>query len=129
MSSLEGFRREPHTRARGASAEAAGLAWLERQGYEIIDTNYTTKSGEIDAVAREGDTLCFVEIKARATTTFGLAIEAVDARKQRKLARAASLYLAREGWEGACRFDVLGLDPAPDGWSFTLVRDAFSLGG
>lgn len=125
MSSFDGFHRESHTRARGASAEAAGLAWLEGQGYEILATNYVTRAGEIDAVARDGDTLCFVEIKARATSAFGPAVAAVDARKQRKIVRAAGLYLAREGYEGPCRFDVLGLDPGPDGWAFTLLRDAF----
>ncbi len=125
MSSLDRFRRQPHTRARGASAEAAGLTWLEAHGYEILETNYVTKAGEIDAIGREGETLCFIEIKARATETFGPAVAAVNARKQRKIVRSASLYLAREGYEGACRFDVLGLDPAPDGWSFTLVRNAF----
>lgn len=78
-------------------------------------------------VARDGDTLCFIEIKARATPRFGEAVEAVDARKQRRIARAAGLYLASSRWQGPCRFDVLGLDPSPDGWRFTLVKDAFGL--
>jgi len=127
VSSLRRFRKQPHTRARGSAAEAEGIRYLERQGYEVLDTNFTTKAGEIDVIAQEGDTLCFVEIKARATPTYGEAVEAVDFRKQRRITRAASLYLVETGYDGPCRFDVLGLDPAPEGWRFTLLRNAFGL--
>jgi putative endonuclease len=101
--------------------------WLERNGYSVRERNHSTPAGEIDVVATEGDTLCFVEIKARAGSTFGLAIAAVKPRKQRRLARAAALYLAFQPFSGPCRFDVLGLDSGPDGWKFTLVRNAFEI--
>ena len=127
MSSLRRFRKQPHTRAQGATAEAEGIRYLKRQGYEILETNVTNKVGEIDVVAQDGDTRCFVEIKARATPTYGEAVEAVDARKRRRITRTAALYLAQTAYEGPCRFDVLGLDSAPDGWRFTLLRDAFGL--
>jgi putative endonuclease len=122
------FKEQDHNRARGATAEATAVAWLKRQGYRILESNLTTKAGEIDVVAVDGETLCFIEIKARSTPSFGEAIEAVDVRKQRRIARAASLYLVKKPFPGPCRFDVLGLDPAPEGWRFTLVRNAFELG-
>jgi putative endonuclease len=124
---LRHFRRQPHARGRGQLAEEAAAAWLERQGYRITGRNVHTAAGEIDLLAEDGDTLCFLEVKARAGATYGEAIAAVDARKQRRLARAAALYLARSPHSGPCRFDVLGIDRRQGEWQFTLVRDAFEV--
>ncbi len=122
------FRRQPHTRAQGRLGEDEGVLWLERQGYRIAQRNAVNKAGEIDVVAYDGEVLCFIEIKARATDDYGEAIEAVTPRKQRRLVRAASLYLALNPVEAACRFDVLGMDLGAGGWRFTLVKDAFGAG-
>lgn len=119
------FESQAHNRGRGRAAEDEAVAWLERQGYRIEARNVTNAAGEIDIVARDGDTLCFIEVKARSTGDFGLAIEAVDQRKQRRLARAAALHLALQGIEAPCRFDVLGMDRDGDAWTFTLLRNAF----
>ena len=123
---LGGFGELPHTRARGAAGEEAAEAYLVAHGYRIVARNVVTKVGELDVVALEGETLCFVEIKARATQEFGEAIGAVRVGKQRKIVRAAMLFLAKNRSQRACRFDVLGLDRRADGtWSFTLIRNAF----
>jgi putative endonuclease len=126
--SFEEFQGQSHTRGRGRAAEQAAADWLEKQGFRVLERNVVTRAGEIDAVALEGDTLCFVEVKARAGSAYGPAITAVPARKQRRLARSAALYLARRPFDGPCRFDVLGMDPGPDGWRYTLIRNAFELG-
>jgi putative endonuclease len=124
------FQEQPHNRGRGKIGEDDAVSWLERQGYRVVERNVVNHAGEIDLVAREGETLCFVEIKARASGAYGLAIEAVDFRKQRRISRAAALYLAMKGPRDApCRFDVLGLDKQGDGWRYTLVRDAFPFAG
>lgn len=124
----EEFGALPHTRARGAAAEVAAERFLVAQGYRIVERNLVTKLGEIDLIALDGETLCFIEVKARATAEFGPAIEAVRRRKQEKIARAAALFLARNRSKRECRFDVVGLDRADDGsWSITLIRDAFRL--
>lgn len=127
MSDLERFRRQHHARARGRSAEDTAVAWLEQQGYRIHERNHSTPAGELDVVASEGETLCFIEIKARAGQVFGPAVAAVTPQKQGRLVRAAALYLARRPFSGPCRFDILGLDSGPEGWEFTLVRNAFEL--
>lgn len=131
-SRLSDFGDGAHTRARGRVGEDAAARWLVRHGYRVLERNVTTKAGEIDIVAKEGDILCFIEVKARATDAYGPAIAAVTPAKMRRIARAASLYLARGFEPGAddpvCRFDVLGMDHEADGWRFTLVRDAFSAG-
>jgi len=127
---VEPFSEQPHTRARGRVGEDDAVAWLVAQGYEIVERNATNHAGEIDVVARDGDTLCFVEVKARQTDRFGPAIEGVTPAKRRRLVRAATLYLAQKEIDDvACRFDVLGLDAGPDGsWEYTLIQDAFQAG-
>lgn len=122
----ERFQAEASTRGRGRLGEHAGVAWLRHQGYEILERNHFTRIGEIDVIAREGDTLCFIEIKARTDDAFGSPLEAVTRRKQRQIARVASLYLVESDYRGPCRFDVLGmeLDGARE-WRYQLIRNAF----
>ena len=127
MPTYRDFTSQPHTRASGRSAEAAAVAWLTAQGYRIETRNQATRAGELDVVALDGDTLCFIEIKARKSARHGSPLAAVGWKKQRRIARAAALYLAETGWSGPCRFDVLGLTGSDAGWRFDLVRDAFEL--
>ena len=121
------FRDQPHNRAKGGQGEDIAVRYLEEQGYRIAARNVRTRAGEIDVVAIEGDTLCFVEIKARSNDAFGPAIAAVDARKQLRISRAAMLYLQKSPTDRPCRFDVIGLDVTGDGWKITLIRDAFRM--
>ena len=125
-SGLKGFGDLPDTHARGAAGEDAAEGFLRLSGYRIVARNVRTKVGELDFVALDGETLCFVEVKARATAEYGRAVEAVGPQKQRRLAKAALLFLAKNRSQRPCRFDVLGLDRGRDGaWSFTLVKNAF----
>ena len=122
------FSGQPHRRAKGNVGEAAAERWLVANGYVIVERNVCLRGGEIDVIAQDGETLCFIEVKARSSDLYGAAIAAVPAGKQRRLARAAAAYLLRHRWAGPCRFDVLGLDLEADGgWRISLVRDAFSL--
>ena len=121
------FRDQPHARARGRAGEDRAAEWLESRGYVVVARNVVNKAGEIDVVARDGDVLCFIEVKARTTRTYGPAVEAVTVAKQRRLARASALYLAFHPTDAPCRFDVLGMDLTQQGWRFTLIRDAFQV--
>jgi putative endonuclease len=123
------FELQTHTRGRGRVGEDAAVRWLAGEGYRILERNVVTHAGEIDDVARDGEWLVFLEIKARGSAAYGPAIAAVGPAKQRRLCRAAALYLAIRRLDGACRFDVLGLDAEADGWRYTLVRDAFPYRG
>jgi len=120
------FRNQPNTRAQGRLGEDEAVRWLAAQGYQILERNVMNHGGEIDVVGKDGNYLCFIEIKARAGERFGPAIAAVDPRKQRRICRAAALYLAsKKLHREPCRFDVLGLDRDGNGWRYTLVRNAF----
>lgn len=108
---------------RGAEAEALAAAFLERRGLRIIERNYRCRLGEIDLVAREGDTIVFVEVRQRSSRAFGGAAASITARKRMRLARAARHYLSRMGTLPACRFDAVLIEGSPA--QIEWLRDAF----
>jgi putative endonuclease len=113
----------------GKEGEAFALEFLLNRGYAVIKTNYRTKVGEVDVVAKEGDTVCFIEVKTRQEDGWD-AFEAVDRRKQAKIRRVAQQFLIeRYGTvDVPGRFDVLALHPDGAG-SFEpeLLKDAFGI--
>ena len=110
----------------GKTGEDLAVAELERRGYVILDRRYRTRHGEIDVVARDGDTTVFIEVKARTSAEFGTAAEAVTPQKQRRLGSMAVDYQARHGLlERPCRFDVVAVDGAGAGAAITVYRSAF----
>lgn len=86
----------------GKLGEAYAAAYLEQRGYRLVAANFTLPVGrnlrgavvnaEIDIIAYDGDTLCFVEVKTRASDAFALPEVNVDRRKRRQVARAARAY-------------------------------------
>ena len=90
------------TRRVGERGEKYAADFLIRRGYQLVGANFKTTvgrnnrgvavSGEIDLVALDGDTLCFVEVKTRSSDTFAAPIAAVDLKKQRQITRAARIY-------------------------------------
>ena len=127
--SVRRFLEHSAPRHRGREAEGIGVAWLEARGYRPVVRNESSRYGELDLIAFDGETLCFIEIKARSSDRFGSALEAVTVDKQGRIARAARAYLMRNRYRGPCRFDVLAMDAEGGGWRFELVRDAFQLPG
>ena len=94
--------------AKGRRGEDLAAAFLLAQEYRIVTRNWRLKSGEIDIVALDGDTLVFCEVKSRSNNCYGSGAEAVDCRKQRKIIQTASLYLQRYRLSHVCcRFDVI----------------------
>ncbi len=101
----------------GQRAEDAAARVLEDAGYRLRARRFRTRLGEIDLVAEDrAGTFVFVEVKARSGSGYGEPLEAVDRRRQARLARAATLYLqARGALERACRFDVVSVRAEADG--------------
>ncbi len=91
----------------GAAGEDAACAELERLGYRIVARNVRLPGGEIDAIARDGDVVVFVEVKARRGASHGSALSAVDARKRAKLRALAADYLQIAAPRAQMRFDVV----------------------
>ena len=92
---------------RGEPAENLAVAFLEREGLQILERNYRCKAGEIDVIAQNGKTLVFVEVRARTSDRFGGAAESITAAKRARVVRAAQHYLVRHKIDKACRFDVV----------------------
>ena len=99
----------------GALGEDLAAAYLEGRGMRVIARNYRCRQGEIDLIAWEGETLCFVEVKARTNWEMALPREYVTAGKREKLRAVAALYLAEQGLDCPVRFDVAEVYVAEDG--------------
>jgi putative endonuclease len=110
--------------AAGAAAEALAARFLAQHGLTIVERNWRWRGGEIDLVARDGETLVFVEVRLRRGGEFGGAAASITAAKQARIVTAAGLYLARLPRTPPCRFDAVlldALDPARIDW----LRDVF----
>ena len=113
----------------GERGEAIAEAYLRGQRFTILEKNYRGKTGEIDIVAREGDTIVFVEVKARRNLAYGPPQLAVTAFKQRQISRTAFTWLAhRKRADAAARFDVIAIIlPDHDVPKIEHIRNAFEL--
>jgi putative endonuclease len=100
-----------------------------RSGMTVLERRFRMRFGEIDIVARQGEFVVFIEVKARRGLRYGRPAEAVTVHKQRRMAQVALAYLVRRRWqEKPCRFDVVEIVARPD--AVPQVRhivDAFRL--
>lgn len=80
---------------------------LKEKGFEVIKTNYHSRYGEIDVIAKNKEFLLFVEVKTRAEGSLGSPAEAVNIKKQRKLIKTAVEYMSKNPTELQPRFDVI----------------------
>lgn len=98
----------------GAAAEDVAAAYLAAHGAQILERNYRRRLGELDVIAREGDTLLIVEVRTRSSNAYGGAAASVDGRKRRRLVRAAQQLLQQRRALArlAVRFDVVVVSDA-----------------
>jgi putative endonuclease len=108
---------------RGADAEALAAAFLEARGLKILARNYRCRLGEIDLIARDGPTTVFVEVRRRASQSFGGAAASITRAKQLKLLKAARHYMSRLRTLPQCRFDALLIEGDPP--RIEWIRNAF----
>jgi putative endonuclease len=115
----------------GSESEALADRLLRSRGYRIEARNVRCRLGELDLVAWEGETLCFVEVRTTSSHEWGGPLATITREKQRRLIRTARWYLARfRSLPQAIRFDVVAIDyscghrPAIE-----LLQDAFTTDG
>lgn len=102
---------QSHKQALGRRGEQIAAEYLQRRGMQILERNFRIRGGEIDLIAKEGETYVFVEVKARSGFAYGRGAEAVHVGKQQALLRTAQTYLYRNDLlEAPARFDVIELD-------------------
>ena len=114
----------------GERGEKVAADFLYRKGYTLLEKNYRTRTAEIDIIAKEGDCICFVEVKTRTTLKKGLPKESVHNLKQQKLISGASFYLKEKRLNNQrVRFDVVEIfftNGTPDkNPKITLIKNAF----
>lgn len=113
------------TTALGRDAESRARRYLAESGFEVVSSNYRTPAGEIDIIAREGDVLCFVEVRSLADTGSYHPLETITYEKRRRIERAADVYMETlPGPRPSVRFDVVSVK----GQRVELLRDAFQTG-
>ena len=111
-------------KADARAAEDLAADFLRRRGLIILQRNYRCRFGEIDLVARDANTLVFVEVRLRTNADYGGAGASVTWSKQTKLIRAARHYLSTCATIPECRFDVLLLQ-ALEERSVDWIKSAF----
>jgi len=110
----------------GKHGEDLACRELERRGYAIVARRYRRRGGEIDIIARDGETTVFVEVKTREDRAFGGGADAVTAWKRRRIVQIARDYLMRHHHtECPCRFDVVSIQFDTDGPVLELFQNAF----
>jgi putative endonuclease len=112
----------------GKLGEDLALKKIKRMGYKCIVRNYRCSLGEVDLIAKDGDTLVFVEIKTRKGKSLEYAKEAVDRRKKRQLSKVALAYMKENHCSGTkSRFDVVAVNLEGNKKQIEVVKNAFEL--
>lgn len=114
----------------GDHYEQQACEFLAGQGLRLIDRNFRAKTGEVDIIARDGDALVFIEVRARSNPRFTGAAASVDQRKRLRLLRTAQYYLQRHPRLATlpCRFDVVAFEPPQSGTELCIqwIQSAFT---
>ena len=95
------------TKTVGSFGEREAVKFLRKNGYKIIETNYTTKFGEIDIIAQKESYICFIEVKTRSNENYGVPRDAVNYYKQKKIISVADYYMLGKNQDMFLRFDVI----------------------
>ena len=112
----------------GKKGENLALKTIRNMGYQDIVQNYRCRLGEIDLIARDGDTLVFLEIKTRRTGSTADAKEAVNARKRRQISKVALNYMKTNNCENTrARFDVVAISLVGSSPKIEVIKNAFDL--
>ncbi len=93
----------------GKRGETIALQFLREKQYHILETNWRYKKAELDIIAKEKETLVFVEVKTRSSDFFAPPEAAVTPKKEQLMSAAAIAYMRKTGHEWAIRFDIIAI--------------------
>ena len=112
----------------GRTGEQAAVNFLKDSGYKIINTNYRTRLGQVDIIAKDKNTICFVEVKTRRSMRLGCPTEAIGTAKQRKISQVALMFLKQKKLlDSPARFDVVTINYYHLQPKIKLIKNAFLL--
>ncbi len=111
----------------GREGEDQAARYLAKRGYRILERNYSTRSGEIDLIALDKETVVFVEVKTRSNDAYGSPELSVTPRKQSRMIKAALGYIKyKKLHQVPCRFDVVAINAAAE-QEIELIQNAFEM--
>jgi len=111
------------TMLNGREFEEKAVEYLKKNNYSILKRNFRSRVGEIDIIAKDGNTLVFVEVKGMNSN---LPVENIDDRKIYRIRRTAESYLnMTKNWDSEVRFDVIILRMIEDMFSIEHIKEAF----
>jgi putative endonuclease len=115
-------------RALGKQREAQAESFLLDKGLKTLERNFTCRFGEIDLIMQDDECLVFTEVRYRARNNYGSGAETVTGTKQRRIIKAASLYLMLHPHKAQqpCRFDVISIGMTDGTLDLDWIKDAFT---
>ena len=109
----------------GKIGEELAVDFLQKHGYEILETNWTFQKAEVDIIALKGEVLAVVEVKTRSSIDFGLPQEFVKPKKIQLLVKAINEYITQNEIDVEVRFDIIAIHKENNDFTLEHIEDAF----
>jgi len=109
----------------GKFGEELAVDFLQKNGYDILETNWTFQKAEIDIIAQKGTILAVVEVKTRSTVDFGLPQDFVKPKKIQLLVKAVNEYVIANDLEVDVRFDIIAIYKEEKSYKIDHIEDSF----
>ena len=109
----------------GKKGESLALKFLQKKGYEILETNWRFQKAEIDIIVRDKKELVIVEVKTRTSTEFENPKEAVTIGKQKNIVKAADAFIQERDIDLECRFDIVSVLILKNKTEIEHIKEAF----
>jgi putative endonuclease len=109
----------------GKLGEELAVEFLQKNGYNILETNWIFQKAEIDIIAQKDSILAIIEVKTRSSIEFGLPQDFVKPRKIQLLVRAVNEYIISNDLETQVRFDIIAINKEERNYRIEHIEDAF----
>jgi len=109
----------------GKLGEELAVEFLRKNGYEILETNWTFQKAEVDIIAKKENTLAIVEVKTRSSLEFGLPQDFVKPKKIQLLVKAVNEYVVSNNLDVEVRFDIIAIHKEGKSFAMEHLVDAF----
>ena len=109
----------------GKLGEELAVEFLRKEGYEILETNWTFQKAEIDIIAQKENILAVVEVKTRSSLEFGLPQDFVKPKKIQLLVKAINEYVVSKNLDVEVRFDIIAIHKENKSFAIEHLKDAF----
>jgi len=109
----------------GKLGEELAVDFLQQNGYEILETNWTFQKAEVDIIAKKDNILAIVEVKTRSSLDFGSPQDFVKPKKIQLLVKAVNEYIISNDLEAEVRFDIIAINKVQNSFNIEHITDAF----